>query len=182
MQVLGLNMEQVNDFLDSCDWIGYERSELATVTGNFVLVMSLWERVTHTSLTHTKHPFSASSVSLWQENLMIGLRLYIRASLVSFTGLRTNLTKMTIQEKSRRMSSASTSPPWPSLQVRHSTWSPCDMLLQTVMPMKKPEISVQTQCLKPVCTWFTYFSVYFTVYFAGFTWKVETQFLDAGVS
>jgi len=39
MQVLGLNMEQVNDFLDSCDWIGYERSELATVTGNFVLVM-----------------------------------------------------------------------------------------------------------------------------------------------
>ena len=41
MQVLGLNMEQVNDFLDSCDWIGYERSELATVTGNFVLVMSV---------------------------------------------------------------------------------------------------------------------------------------------
>jgi hypothetical protein len=121
MQVLGVKLEQVNDFLDSCDWIGYERNELVTVTGNFVIVMCVRAWVTHTSLTHTKHTFSASSVSLWQENLMRGLRLCIRASLVSFTGLRTNLTKMTIQEKSRRMSVASTSPPWPSLQVRHST-------------------------------------------------------------
>ncbi len=39
MQVLGVKLEQVNDFLDSCDWIGYERNELVTVTGNFVIVM-----------------------------------------------------------------------------------------------------------------------------------------------
>lgn len=64
MQVLGLNMEQVNDFLDSCDWIGYERSELATVTGNFVLVMSVRERVKQITYTHKAPFFCFFSVSL----------------------------------------------------------------------------------------------------------------------
>ena len=45
-----------------------------------------------------------------------------------------------------------------------------ESLMQCLMPIKKPEISV-CQFLEPVCTKFTYF----TVYFPGFTWNPRMQ-------